>query len=71
MSNLAKNARSILFLTVTGLVSAVVTILSSTMASMPLLPKAVAYELQMGFPGTVYGIAIALYFVSMERIRSV
>jgi hypothetical protein len=71
MSNLAKKTRSILFLTITGLVSAVVTILPWTMVTMTLLPKAIADELKMGFPGTVYGIAIALYFVSMERIRSV
>jgi hypothetical protein len=71
MPNLAKNTRSILFLTATGLVSAVATILPWTMASIPAIPKAIGYELHMGFPGTVYGMAIALYFVSMERIRSV
>jgi hypothetical protein len=72
MSNLAKNTKPILFLTVTGLVSAVTTILlSRTAATIPLLPKFIADEIRMGFAGTVYGIAIALYFVSMERIRSV
>lgn len=72
MSNLAKNTRPILFLTITGLVSAVTTIvLSRTAATTPLLPKFIADEIGMGFAGTVYGIAIALYFVSMERIRSV
>ena len=72
MSNLAKNSKSILLLTTTGLVSAVVTVLLSPgTAIIPLLPKIIADELGMGFAGSVYGIAIALYFVSFERIRSV
>src|SRR5262249_12805890 len=53
-------------------VSAVVTVLLSPgTAIIPLLPKIIADELGMGFAGSVYGIAIALYFVSFERIRSV
>jgi hypothetical protein len=71
LSNLAKNTRPILILTVTGLVSAIVTVLLRTMVSMPTLPNAIGVELVMGFPATVYGCAIALYFVSMEGIRSV
>jgi hypothetical protein len=70
-SNFAKNTRPILFLTVTGLVSATVIVLLRTMVSMLTLPNAIGVELVMGFPETVYGFAMALYFVSMEGIPSV
>jgi hypothetical protein len=71
MSNLAKNVRPILFLTTTGLISAVTTIILSGAATAILLPKFVANEIEMGFAGIVYGIAIAVYFATLERLRSI